>query len=191
MAWRNQTSSIWFFIFHTWICSSNSWLAWVNAFCIWGDEFTGKGSIWRVLPLSIKLLAIFPVFVSHPVISMCVLCSMGNSRNNTCILHTRSIASGKKNSGKTIWFPPFWSVCSPYKPSLKTQYPQRESCFLQWSSNSPFQKRATLTKVQCWRRSFLPFGTWQSQQETKNVGTGSGNTCSPKVSYHREPSPVL
>lgn len=56
---------------------------------------------------------------------------------------------------ETIWIPPSWSVYSPCKPSLQTQYPNRESYFLQWPCTSPFHQEATMTKARCCKRSFL------------------------------------
>lgn len=56
---------------------------------------------------------------------------------------------------ETIWIPHSWSVYNPCKPSLWTQYPNREIYFLQWPSSSPFHQGATTTKSQGSKRSFL------------------------------------
>lgn len=83
------------------------------------------------------------------------MCPLFHGKQQEQYLRFAHLKHCLRQQKETIWFPPFWSVYSPYKPSFKRQYPQRESYFLQWPSTSPFHQGATLTKAQCWRRSFL------------------------------------
>lgn len=174
------------FHFHTWIWSSDPWLAEgaLSVSEVTNLGITGRESTWRVLPLPISSW-LSPLFFYHILwFPYVCLFSMGNSRSNAlctagrqllliqthrCLLCTGSIASARK---ETIWIPPSWSVYSPCKHSLWTQYPNRESYFLQWPSISPFHQGATPTKAQSCKRSFPSWWYLAVTAENRRCGNG-------------------
>lgn len=147
-------------------------------------DITGRESIWRVLPLPISSW-LSPLFLSHPVIPICAPL-FHRKQQEQYPLYCRQTAASDidtplpfvyskhclSQEKETIWIPPSWSVYSPCKASLWTQYPNRESYFLQWPCTSPFHQEATMTKAPCCKRSFLARWYLAGTAENRRCGNG-------------------
>lgn len=129
---------------------------------------------------------------------------MGNSGNNTpctagrqllliqtrhCLLCTRSIASARKK--RLFEFHPLGQ--SIVLASLHSEHniPIEKVISCSDLAPAPFIKGRRRQKHDAVKGPSFPGDTWQSQQKTENVGTGSGKAHSPKASYHCKPSPAL
>lgn len=117
--------------------------------------FTGRESIWRVLPLPISYLLFFITSCDSHVCAFVPWETAGTIPfvllADSCFWYRYTAAfcalEASPPPGKRAYLNS--TLLVSLKPSLQTQHPNRGSYFLQWSSTSPFHLRATTTKARC------------------------------------------
>lgn len=194
------------FHFHTWIWSSDPWLA-EGALSVSEATnlgITGRESTWRVLPLPISswlsplfffitssdshTCAFFPweTAGTMPFVLLADSCFWYRHTTAFCVLEALP-QPGKRPFefrplGQSIVLA---SACSEHN------IPTEKVISCSDLVSAPFIKGPHGQKHNAVKGPSPPGGAWQSQQKTEDVGTGSGKAHSPKASYHHDPSPAL
>lgn len=178
-----------------------------STFCIWGDEFRHhrKRKYMKGFATSHQLLAIssFFFFITSSDSHTCAFFPWETAGAMPFVLladscfwcrHTTAfcVLEALPQPGKRLFeFRPLGQSIVLASARSEHNIPTEKVISCSDLASAPFIKGPHRQKHKAVKGPSPPGGTWQSQQKTEDVGTGSGKAHSPKASYHHDPSPAL